>query len=138
MPRYLGVDLGTRRIGIAISDPRGTIATPYATLPRSNDEYDAAAIVEIARGESVKEIILGHPLKLDGSVGDAALVTEAFRDKLKAAGGKVRLFDERLTTVEASRMLRGKGMKAREQRKVIDKAAATVLLQAFLDSKKKA
>jgi putative Holliday junction resolvase len=137
VPRFLGVDLGTRRIGIAISDPKGVLATPYATLPRSNDEYDAAAIVEIARGESVKEIVLGYPLMLDGSVGDAALVTEAFRAKLKAAGGKVRLFDERLTTVEASKKLRSKGVKAREQRQLIDKAAATVLLQSFLDTKKK-
>lgn len=137
MPRYLGVDLGTRRIGVAISDPKATLAVPYATLQRSNDEYDAVAIVEIARGESVREIILGHPLTLDGTRGDAALVAEAFRDKLKAAGGRVRLLDERLTTKEASKMLSSRGMKQREQRKLIDKAAATVLLQSFLDSRKK-
>lgn len=137
MPRWMGVDLGTRRIGLALSDSKGSIATPYITLDRGSDENDARAIAEIAIAEQVKEIILGHPLKLDGTRGDSALVAEAFADRLKAAGAKVRLFDERLTTVEATKKLRSKGVKARQQRGKIDKAAATVLLQAFLDTKKR-
>ena len=70
MPRALGVDLGTRRIGLAISDARGTVATPYATLERTNDEHDAKAIAEVASAEEAKLIVLGHPLMLDGTRGD--------------------------------------------------------------------
>ncbi|HEX9713218.1 MAG TPA: Holliday junction resolvase RuvX [Actinomycetota bacterium] len=137
MPRWIGVDLGTRRIGLALSDSKGTLATPYLTLDRTSDEHDARAIAEIAAAERVKEVVLGHPLKLDGTRGAAAFVTEAFAEKLKAAGAKVKLFDERLTTVEATKKLQSKGVKARQQRGRIDKAAATVLLQAFLDTKKR-
>lgn len=133
----MGVDLGTRRIGLAISDPKGAVATPYLTLDRSSDERDAEAIAEMARAEKVREVVLGHPLRLDGSRGDAAFVAEAFADKLKELGAKVRLFDERLTTKEASRKMRSGGVKAKQQRARIDKAAATVLLQAFLDQRKR-
>ncbi|MFN2613279.1 MAG: Holliday junction resolvase RuvX [Actinomycetota bacterium] len=136
MARTLGVDLGSRRIGIAIADSDGLVATPYATLERTSDEADAKAIVEIAAGEGVKQIVLGYPLSLDGTRGDAALVTEGFAEKIKQAGGKVKLWDERLTTVEATKKLRAGGVRARKQRKVIDRSAATLLLQSFLDSKK--
>lgn len=136
MPRYLAVDLGARRIGIAISDDGGKVATPYATLDRSSDEADARAIAELAAGEGAKTIVVGLPLQLDGTKGDAALVAEAFGDKLRACGAKVRYHDERLTTKEAEKKLRGRGMRARQQRTVIDKMAAAVLLQSFLDSKK--
>ena len=137
MPRILGVDLGSRRIGIAISDDKGRVATPYATLQRTSDEADARAIVEMAAAERAKTIVLGLPLSLDGSRGDAAMVTEGFAEKLKAAGARVKLWDERMTTVEASKKLTGRGMRARQQRAVIDKMAASVLLQAYLDASKK-
>ena len=109
MPRALGVDLGTRRIGLAISDARGTVATPYATLERTNDEHDAKAIAEVASAEEAKLIVLGHPLMLDGTRGDAAAVAEAFAAKLKESGIRVTLWDERLTTTrhEGSRAARG-------------------------------
>ena len=136
MPRFIGVDLGSRRIGISISDDKGRVATPYATLHRTSDEADAQAIVEIASGEGARTIVLGHPLSLDGSRGNAAFVIEAFAEKMKAAGGKVKLWDERLTTVEASKKLRAAGKRTRKQRNVIDKTAATLLLQSYLDAKK--
>lgn len=137
MARALGVDLGTRRIGVAISDTKGTIATPYAVLERTSDDNDAKAISEIAGLENAKQVVLGYPIMLDGSRGYAAMVTEAFAEKLKAAGVKVKLWDERLTTAEAEKALKGRGMKGKARRAVVDKVAAAVLLQSFLDSKKK-
>ncbi len=136
MPRALGVDLGTRRIGLAISDARGKVATPYATLERTNDEHDAQAIAEVASAEEAKLIVLGLPLMLDGSRGDAAAVAEAFAAKLKESGLRVAMFDERLTTKQAESSLKRRGMKGRERRAVVDKVAAQVLLQSYLDTKR--
>ncbi|TMK50805.1 MAG: Holliday junction resolvase RuvX [Actinobacteria bacterium] len=136
MPRALGVDLGTRRIGLAISDARGKVATPYATLERTNDEHDANAIAEVASAEEAKLIVLGHPLMLDGTRGDAAAVAEAFAAKLKESGIRVTLWDERLTTKQAESSLKRRGMKGRERRAVVDKVAAQVLLQSYLDTKR--
>ena len=136
MPRALGVDLGTRRIGLAISDARGKVATPYATLERTNDEHDANAIAEVASAEQAKLIVLGHPLMLDGTRGDAAAVAEAFAAKLKESGIRVTLWDERLTTKQAESSLKRRGMKGRERRAVVDKVAAQVLLQSYLDTKR--
>lgn len=136
MARTIGVDLGSRRVGIALSDDKGTIATPYATLQRTSDDQDAKAIAEIAASEGVKTVVLGLPLMLDGSKGDAAAVAEGFAAKLKEAGLRVRMHDERLTTVEAAKKLKTRGMKSKQARGVIDKMAAAVLLQSFLDSKK--
>lgn len=136
MARWLGVDLGTRRIGVAISDDKGKVATPYIVMHRTSDENDARAIVDIAVGEGVKQVVLGLPLTLEGRKGDAALVSEAFAQKLKAAGVRVKLWDERLTTKEADRKLTARGMRGRKKRAIVDKVAAAVLLQSFLDSKK--
>ena len=136
MARALGVDLGSRRIGVAISDAGGKVATPYATLERTNDEQDAQAIAEVASAEGAKLIVLGHPLMLDGSRGDAAAVTEAFAAKLKESGLRVTLWDERLTTKEAESGLKRRGMKGRARRAIIDKVAAQVLLQSYLDAKR--
>jgi putative Holliday junction resolvase len=136
MPRILGIDLGTRRIGVAISDTAGKVATPFLTLPRTSDDADSAALADLARGEGCKQVVLGYPIALDGTKGDAAAVTEAFAEKLKANGVRVKLYDERLTTKEAEKKLRTAGKKAKQQRLVIDKVAASILLQSFLDSKK--
>jgi putative Holliday junction resolvase len=135
MARALGVDLGSRRIGIAISDQKGKLATPYAVLTRTSDEEDANAIAEIASAEGAQRIIVGHPLSLDGSRGPAAQVAEAFAGKLVEAGLRVTLWDERLTTVEATKMLKARGMKGRSSRGQVDKVAAQVLLQSYLDTK---
>ena len=136
MARMLGIDLGSRRIGIAVCDDKGKVATPYATLQRTSDELDAKAIAEIAGLESVKTVVLGLPLTLEGEKGHAAMVTEGFAAKLKQAGLRVRMHDERFTTVEAGKQLKGRGVRSKQARGVIDKVAAAVLLQAFLDAKK--
>ncbi|HEX9774957.1 MAG TPA: Holliday junction resolvase RuvX [Actinomycetota bacterium] len=134
MTRALGVDLGSRRIGLAICDERRSVATPYAVLPRTNDEEDVAALLDYARGEGATTIVLGHPLSMDGSVGHAALVVQLFAEKLEAAGAKVELWDERLTTVQAERTLRSAGFDPKRQREIIDKLAAANILQAWLDA----
>jgi putative Holliday junction resolvase len=136
MPRALGIDLGTRRIGVAISDSAGKVATPYATLERTNDEQDTHAIAEVASAEEAKVVVVGHPLMLDGTRGDAAAVAEAFADKLKETGLRVALWDERLTTKQAESGLKRRGMKGRERRAVVDKVAAQMLLQSYLDAKR--
>lgn len=137
MARMIGVDLGTRRIGVAISDAGGKVATPYAVLTRTSDEHDAEAIAEICSLEGAKTVVLGLPLSLDGTKGDMAAVSEAFASKLREAGVRVRLHDERLTTVEAHVRLKERGMKGKQRRAVVDKVAASVMLQAFLDMNKK-
>lgn len=135
MSRVLGVDLGTRRIGLALSDPARTTATPYAVIERSSDERDARAVIEIGRAEGAEEVVLGHPVRLDGTRGDAALVAEAFAERLREAGATVRLWDERLTTAEAEKRLRSAGVRGRKRRAVVDKAAAAVMLQSYLDAR---
>lgn len=135
MTRYLGIDLGSRRIGLAISDPKGTFATPFMTLNRSSDELDAQAIAELALGEGVSTAVLGMPFKLDGTKGDATVVVEDFASALRTAGLRVRFVDERLTTVEATKKLRSTGVKGKKLRAVVDRTAATIILQTFLDTK---
>ncbi|MBI4729885.1 MAG: Holliday junction resolvase RuvX [Acidobacteria bacterium] len=133
--RALGIDLGSRRIGIAVSDARGTTATPYAVLARSSDDRDARAVAELYRAEEAREVVVGLPLRLDGTKGDAALVVEGFAARLKSEGLRVRLWDERFSTVEAGRCLRAGGTKPRARRAVVDKVAAAIILQGYLDSR---
>ena len=137
MTRWMGVDLGSRRIGIALSDDKGRIATPYATLPRTNDLDDAKAVSEMAHAEGVKTVVLGLPLTLEGERAAAAFVTEAFASKLKDERVTVRMWDERLTTAEADKKLKSRGMKGKQRRAVIDKMAAAGILQSFLDARTK-
>lgn len=132
MGRLLGVDLGTRRIGIALSDPGRTTATPYRVLDRSDDVQDARALAAIARGQEADEVVVGLPLRLDGTRGPAVATAEAFAEALRAQGLAVRLWDERLSTAEAEKRLRG--MEGRRRRKVVDQVAAAVILQSYLDA----
>ena len=135
MARLIGIDLGSRRIGIALSDDRGTVATPYLVLPRTNDEHDAQAIAELATAEGVKTVVLGHPITLAGRTESAALLAEAFAKRLREAGMRVRLWDERLSTAEAEKHLKKVGVKGQKRREVVDKMAAAIILQSFLDAK---
>lgn len=139
--RALGVDLGARRIGIAVSDSAGTLATPRGTLVRTGDTLrDRRALVELAVGEEVVVVVVGHPLSLDGTRGPAALAAEAEADALGGLladhGVRVELFDERLTTVSAHQALRAGGTRGRDQRKVVDQTAAAVMLMAWLDGRR--
>jgi putative pre-16S rRNA nuclease len=136
--RVVGVDLGARRIGVAVSDGTGTLASPRTTIERSGDhaaDWDAlAAVVEEA---GAHRVVVGLPLSLNGRRGPAALAAQADADELAAfltpRGVTVETFDERLTTVSAARSLREAGRRGRAQRARIDQSAAAVLLQAWLD-----
>ncbi len=134
--RAIGVDLGDRRVGIALCDSAGTVATPWMTLERTGDERvdhrRLAALVEEAEAECV---VVGLPLSLDGTVGPAAEKALAEVDRLRTTlAVPVATYDERLTTVTAERVLREQGVTGRRRRQVVDQVAASVLLQAWLDA----
>ncbi len=137
LTRVLGVDLGSRRIGLALSDESRTIASPLSVLQRSRShDDDHAAILAIARDHHVSEVVVGLPLSLSGRAGPAARAAQAEIGALAAAAGdelRVVSFDERLTTVSAERSLRAAGMDGRARRTVVDKVAAAIMLQAYLD-----
>jgi putative Holliday junction resolvase len=137
--RALGVDLGSRRIGIAVTDSAGTMALPRTTLVRTADiEGDRRRLVEMAVDDGVVVVVVGLPLSLDGSRGRAAMaaVEEAavLRGLLERRGIEVELFDERLTTVTAHQALAAGGADERGRRQVVDQAAAAVMLSAWLES----
>jgi putative Holliday junction resolvase len=139
--RALGIDLGARRIGIAVSDSSGTLATPRGTVARSGDaERDRRALVDLAVEEEAVVVVVGHPLSLDGTRGTAARAAEAEAEALTgplaARGIAVELFDERLTTVSAHQALTAAGTRGRDQRAVVDQTAAAILLSAWLDARR--
>ena len=139
--RAVGVDLGAKRIGIAVSDSAGTLATPRGTLVRSGDiGRDRRALVDLVVEEEAVIVVVGHPLSLDGSRGPAARAAEdeaeALSALLEGRGVAVELFDERLTTVSAHQALTAGGTKGRNQRAVVDQTAAAVMLMAWLDGRR--
>ncbi len=135
--RALAVDLGTRRIGLAVCDSAGTMAFPHAVVERTgNAGRDMGEIVRAARECAAATVVVGLPLSLDGTDGPAARRAREESEVLEAALGEVPvvLFDERLTTVSAVAALGSAGRRGRAAREVVDSAAATVLLQAWLDA----
>jgi putative Holliday junction resolvase len=130
--RVLALDLGSRRIGVAVSDVTLTLASPLTTIERSPASYDAVAA--LVASEEVGIVVVGLPLNMDGSRGPAAAAAEDEAAALRSAlAVPVELHDERLTTVSADRALVGRGLKAPARRKVVDRTAAAVLLQSWLD-----
>jgi putative holliday junction resolvase len=136
MVRAIGLDLGERRIGVALSDSAGTLATPYEVVTRSGDpSRDASRLAAIVDETGAEVVVVGLPLSLDGSHGPAAQRVEAEVAALRPRlGVPVELHDERLSTVEAERRLRAAGVKGRQRRHVVDQVAATVILQSWLDA----
>ena len=134
--RSLGLDIGNKRIGIALSDPLGLLATPLQILERHGDARDIAAILQIVEQNHVEHIIVGMPQSMDGTLGDQAEKTVAFTDKLMGQSQvPVEFRDERLTTVTAKRMLEEAGTRRPAKGKKIeyDAAAAAVILQSYLN-----
>jgi putative Holliday junction resolvase len=134
--RALGVDLGVRRIGLALSDPSRTVASPHEVLRRSGDAAaDRRTIVELAREVGAGVIVVGFPLSLSGKTGPAARAALDEVEAMRAIAGDIEivLHDERLTTVTAERALIEGGVRRDARRQVIDKVAAAVMLQAWLE-----
>jgi putative Holliday junction resolvase len=131
--RILALDLGKRRIGLALSDPLGITAQGLPTLERTNIREDLAALSKIAAEHEVRFILIGHPLHMSGREGRQAEYTREFAERLRTRTGlEVRFWDERLTTVEAQRVLRESGIGIEKRAKAVDRLAAQILLQSFL------
>lgn len=137
--RTLGLDLGDRRIGVALSDPLGLAAHPLLTLTRVSRERDLERIRELVREHQVERIVVGLPLAMDGTRGGRVRLTEAFMKRVRAATGiPVIPWDERLTTVQAEKALLEGDVSRARRRLVIDQIAAAILLQAYLDARRAA
>ena len=135
--RTMSLDLGTRTIGIAVSDLTGMIANGVETIRRTSPERDFARIGELLSEWEVEEIVLGYPKNMNGTIGERAKASEAFAEELKRRFGgiPVVLWDERLSTVAAEKVLIDADLQRKKRRKVIDMMAAVVILQNYLDSK---
>lgn len=133
--RALGLDLGARRIGVALSDSRGTLASPRGAILRSDDPgRDRAAVAELVAETRAEVVVVGMPLSLDGSAGPAARAASAEAEALATIlAVPVETVDERLSTVSASRAMTAAGRPVRRQRSLIDSAAAAIFLQSWLD-----
>jgi putative Holliday junction resolvase len=132
--RVIAVDPGTKRVGVAVSDPTGTIAQALTTVPAEPRHTLAARLTQIAADQEAKRIVVGLPRRLDGSYGPEAKSARELADELRAASSlPVELVDERLTTVAAERSLVAGGVRRAKRRLSVDRVAATLLLQSHLD-----
>jgi len=134
--RVLGIDLGTKRIGIALSDPNGVLATPLLTVTHRSTREDVAQVAALCRTHSVTRIIVGWPRSMDGTVGPAAQRAAAFAERLRVTTAlPVELWDERLSTVAAERALIRGGARREDRRDLRDRVAAALVLQNYLDAR---
>jgi len=135
--RVLGVDLGSRRIGLAVSDPAGILASPHSVITRSDDEaLDHRRIADVLAEVGAELVVVGLPLSMSGAMGTAATAAVKEAEALAGAVGlPVVTHDERLTTVTAERALIANKVRGPARRKVIDQVAATVMLQSWLDAR---
>lgn len=134
MTRIMGLDLGTKTIGVALSDPFKMIASSYGTIQRTKFQEDCKQLKEIAEANEVEKIVLGFPKNMDNSIGASAQRALSFQDELeKALKIPVILQDERLSTVSAERVLIETGTRREKRKRHIDSIAATFILQTYLD-----
>jgi putative Holliday junction resolvase len=135
--RALGLDPGTKRIGVAVSDLSGSIASPLLVVARSRSaDHDLAEIARIARDEEADVIVVGLPLNMDGTAGPSARAATGFARRLATVVEvPVELHDERLTTVTADRSMLDAGLDAVQRRQRVDKVAAAIMLQSWLDAR---
>jgi len=135
--RVLALDFGKQRIGLALSDERQIIAQGLDTLERTNIREDLARLSRLASENSVSLIVIGNPLHMSGKEGFQTGKAREFGARLEAATGiPVAFWDERLTTVEAERVLRQSGISIQKRAKAVDRLAAVILLESYLDSRR--
>jgi putative holliday junction resolvase len=134
--RVLALDLGKRRIGLALSDELSITAQGLETLERTNIREDLARLGQLCIEKNVALILMGNPLHMSGREGRQAEYARDFGQRLHTATGlPVEFWDERLTTVEAQRVLRGSGISIQKRAKAVDRLAAVILLESYLDSR---
>ena len=135
MKRYLGLDIGDRTIGIAVSDPLGLTAQGVDTIRRKNLEKDLARLGELMEQYETRSLVSGYPKNMNGTEGDRCEVVKAFLEKVKKQypDVEIALWDERLSTVAATRSLLEGDVSRKKRKKVIDKMAAVFILQGYLD-----
>ncbi|MBV9507007.1 MAG: Holliday junction resolvase RuvX [Acidobacteriia bacterium] len=134
-PRILALDLGKRRIGLALSDPLGITAQGLPNIVRTNKRSDLAAISALAREREAGLILMGNPINMGGSEGRQSGWVREFGEALERETAlPVRFWDERLTTVEANRVLRSSGISIAKRAAAVDRLSAVILLQSYLDS----
>ena len=133
--RILGLDLGSRTLGVSVSDALGMIARPVETIRFEQDDYDSALtqIKKYIDEFQVKKAVLGLPKHMNGDVGIRGEISIMFKEKLETLGVEVILWDERLTTVAAERILISADVSRKKRKKVIDQMAAVQILQGYLD-----
>lgn len=136
--KYLGLDLGTKTLGLAISDPLGIIATSYKIL-RHDEDYDSLLpmLKEEIEKNHIEALVLGFPKNMNNSVGERGEIALAFKEKLEEFQLPVYMQDERLTTRQAESLLISNDTSRKKRKKVIDSLAATIILQSYLDRKEK-
>lgn len=136
--KVLGLDLGSKTLGIAISDALGLTAQGVETFKFPENDYDQALeyVRKIVEKEQIKTIVLGYPKNMDGTIGERGTISQTFAERLKSMlNVNVVLWDERMTTMIAEKLLISANVSRSKRKQVIDKMAATVILQSYLDSK---
>lgn len=134
--RVLGVDLGSRRIGLAVSDVTKTLASPMGVVKRSSNAEVRQALAGLVEAHQVGQVVVGYPRNMDGTAGSQARIVERDVERLiRPLGLPVVLWDERLSTYEAERLKREAGRRKGRDRKDLDAMAAAVILQSYLDSR---
>ena len=130
----MALDYGKERVGVALSDPTASMATPHSVLPLQPFRKFLGALKALVREQEVEQIVVGIPRNMDGSYGPSSEAAREFALKLEEAlTVPVKKFDERLTTVQASKALRAGGKSAKQQKDIIDSAAAQIILQTYLE-----
>ncbi len=138
--RYIGLDLGNRTCGIAIGDPTETIATSYGTIRFREKDLQKCleCVIMVMNEKKVDKVVLGHPINMNGTIGPQAEYVYEFKKMLEDATGKeVILYDERLTSVEVNNIMISFDLSREKRKKKVDTLSATLILQSYLDSKKK-
>ncbi|MBR1970516.1 MAG: Holliday junction resolvase RuvX [Clostridia bacterium] len=133
--KIMGLDYGEARIGVAVSDALGMIATPLDTICEKNRDIQLKKTIEVAKENRVEKIVVGYPKHMDGTIGHRAQYTEEFaKDLSKSLGIPYELWDERLSSTEAHRILEEGGVSGKKRKTKVDKIAAVIILQGYLDS----
>ena len=130
--KTLGLDLGSRTLGVSVSDVLGMIARPVETIRFADDDYDSA-FEQVKK--YIKTVVLGLPKHMNGDIGERGEISIMFKEKLETLGLEVVLWDERLTTVAAQKILISADVSRKKRKKIIDQMAAVQILQSYLDSK---